>query len=122
MRAARRTVDRVTLPSAKILGLVLGAVFLLFGIIEVVTHRRDTAGALAFWGLSLLGGGALVLVGTLVRTTRRDLGLILVVIGAVAGTNATLWTLLVPILAVVTVVAAFREGRPAATQAGAGES
>jgi hypothetical protein len=115
--AARRTVNRVTLPSARILGLTLGAIFVLFGVVEVITHRDDSVGALAFWGLSLLGGGALVLAGTVVRRTSRRWGLVLVTIGALAGTNATLWTLLVPVVAIVTVVVAFRERGPAAAAA-----
>ncbi|MEO6472958.1 MAG: hypothetical protein ABIR57_13295 [Aeromicrobium sp.] len=99
----------MAMPSSRSLGLSLGALFVLFGVIEVVTHRNDTAVALAFWGLSLLGGGALVLAGTLVRPTRRSLGLTLLTIGAVVATNATIWTLLVPIFAIVTVVAAYRD-------------
>ncbi|WP_406420314.1 hypothetical protein OH809_25630 [Streptomyces sp. NBC_00873] len=59
------------LPSARLLGLSLGALFMLFGVIEVITHRNDTAGALAFWGLSLLGGGSLVLAGTLLGTVLK---------------------------------------------------
>ena len=93
--------------------------FLLFGVYEVITHRNDTAGAVAFWGLSLLGGGALVLAGTLARASRRTWGLTLLTIGAVAGTNATLWTLVVPIFAVVAVTAAFRDRRPEVTLAAA---
>lgn len=103
----------MTLPSARLLGFSLGAVFILFGVIEVVTHRNDTAVALAFWGISLLGGGALVLAGTVARQTRRNVGLTMLTIGAVVATNATLWTLIIPILAIVTVVAAFRDPSPA---------
>lgn len=105
----------MTAPSARLLGLSLGALFLAFGAIEVVTHLDDTAGALAFWGLSLLGGGALILAGTFVRPAKRTLGLTLLTIGAVVATNATLWTVLIPIFAIVTVVAAFRDQVPAAT-------
>jgi hypothetical protein len=104
----------MTLPSSRTLGLSLGTLFVLFGVVEVITHRSDTAGALAFWGLSLLGGGALVLAGTLVRPTRRAWGLTLLTIGAVVATNATVWTLLVPIFAIVTVVAAYRDRGPEA--------
>jgi hypothetical protein len=102
----------MTLPSARVLGFSLGALFMLFGAIEVITHRNDTAGALAFWGLSLLGGGALVLAGTNLRSSRRTLGLTLLTIGAVVASNATLWTLLMPVFALVTVVAAFRDRSP----------
>jgi uncharacterized membrane protein (UPF0136 family) len=96
---------------SRTLGLTLGTLFVFCGIYEVITHRNESAGVLAFWGLSLLGGGALVLVGTLVRRlpTRRPLGLALLTIGALAATNATLWTLIVPIFAIVTVVAAYRD-------------
>jgi hypothetical protein len=107
----------VSLPSARILGLSLGVLYLAFGVVEVITHRGDTAGALAFWGISLLGGGALVLAGTLVRQSKRALGLTLLTIGAIVATNATIWTLLIPIFAIVTVVAAFRDERLAAASA-----
>jgi len=107
----------MTLPSSRKLGLSLGILFVLFGLAEVITHRNDSAGALAFWGLSLLGGGALVLTGTLVRPTKRALGLTLLTIGAVVATNATVWTLIVPIFAIVTVFAAFRDHGPAVTAA-----
>lgn len=102
----------MTLPPSRTLGLSLGILFILFGVVEVIAHRNDTAGALAFWGLSLLGGGASVLAGTLVRPTRRAWGLTLLTIGAVVATNATVWTLLVPIFAIVTVVAAYRDHGP----------
>lgn len=107
--APRCTVEIVTLPQSRTLGLSLGIIFVLFGVVEVIAHRNDTAGALAFWGLSLLGGGAFVLAGTLMRRTRRAWGLTLLTIGTVVATNATLWTLLVPIFAVVTVIAAYRD-------------
>jgi|SRR5688572_33444082 len=103
------------LRASRTLGLSLGMLFVLFGVYEVITHREETADVLAFWGLSLLGGGALVLAGTLVRPTRRALGLTLLTIGAVAATNATLWTLVVPIVAIVTVVAALRDRGPELT-------
>ena len=102
----------MTRPPSRTLGISLAAVFLLFGVIEVVTHRNDTAVALLFWGLSLLGGGALVLLGTRMRESHRRSGLALLTIGALVATNATLWTLLVPIFAVWTVVAAYNDHGP----------
>jgi hypothetical protein len=95
-------------PSTQILGLVLGGIYLAFGVAEVATHRNDTALAIAFWGLSLLGGGALVIAGTLLLPTRRRPGLALLTIGTLLGTNATLWTLLLPIFAIYVVVQAYR--------------
>jgi hypothetical protein len=102
----------MTLPSSRTLGLSLGTLFIIFGVVEVITHRNDTAGAIAFWGISLLGGGAFVVAGTLVRNIRRGWGLAVLTSGAVVATNATVWTLLVPIFAVVTVVAAYRDRGP----------
>lgn len=96
-------------PSSRTLGVSLAVVLLLFGVAEVVTHRDDTAWAIAFWGISLLGGGGLVLAGTLVRRTRRAVGLTLLTVGALLGANATIWTLLIPVFALVTVVAAYRD-------------
>jgi hypothetical protein len=59
----------------------------------------------------------LVLAGTLLRPTMRNLGLTILTIGAVVASNATLWTLLIPIFAIVTVVAAFRDRSPTAPAA-----
>ncbi len=50
----------------------------------------------------------------MVRPTKRTLGLTILTIGAVAATNATIWTLLIPIFAVV---AAFRDDGPVAPAA-----
>jgi hypothetical protein len=104
----------MALPPVRNLGLALGALFVVFGVIEVVTHLDDSAGALAFWGVSLVGGGAFVLAGTLLLPSRRTLGLTLLTIGAVVAANATLWTLLIPLLTIVTVVAAYRTDRSSA--------
>lgn len=98
-------------PSARTLGLWLGCVYLVFGVIEVYTHRNDTAGALAYWGISLLGGGALVVFGSLMRATNRTQGLALLTVGVLIAMSATLWTLVIPIFALVTVVAAYRADR-----------
>lgn len=94
------------------LGLVWGALLLVFGVLEVVTHRNDTAAALAFWGLTLLGGGALVLAGILLRPSRRTLGQSLLILGTVAGILPTMWTLLMPLLGITVVVGTLMESSP----------
>jgi len=96
------------LPEARTLGLTLGAIYLGFGTVELYTHRDDTAGALLFWGGSLVGGGALVIAGTLLAERHHALGLSLLTVGAVAGMNATVWTLLIPVLAVLVLVRFYR--------------
>jgi len=96
--------------SARTSGLVLGGVFLAFGVLEVVTHRDDSAAALAFWGVSLLGGGGLVIAGTLLLGVHRRTALALLTIGALLAANATVWTLVLPLVTVYVVVRAFRTG------------
>lgn len=91
------------------LTLVFGVLLLLFGVVEVVTHRTDTALAIAFWGLSLLGGGILVLAGVWLWPSRPGPALALVIIGTLAGLNATVWTLVMPLLGIAVVVLAVRD-------------
>jgi hypothetical protein len=82
----------------------LGVVFILFGIAEVIRVVGWGGGGLAFWFLSLCGGGALILIGTFVITQRPWLSLTLVAIGCLASTIATMWTLILPILAIALLV------------------
>jgi hypothetical protein len=46
----------------------VGTLFVLFGVVEVITHRNDTAGAVAFWGHAYRW----VLRGVSVLERRRD--------------------------------------------------
>jgi hypothetical protein len=103
------------MPSKRTLGLILGAIYLAFGSVEVVTHLDDSALALLFWGGSLLGGGSLVIAGTLLLARRRTLGLTLLTVGALVATNATIWTLLLPLFAVFVVVRAYLDEDPGPT-------
>ena len=79
------------------------------GVAEVATHRDDTVSALAFWATSLLGGGALVLAGRLLWTSRPGTSLVLVLVGTLLGVPATAWSLVVPLLAVALVALTLRE-------------
>lgn len=94
-----------TMPSAlaRRTTLSLAAVYLVFGVIEVYTHRDDTVAALLFWGISLLGGGLVVLAGVAAWAARPLVGLVLVVLGALLGFLATIWSLLVPLLMIAAV-------------------
>jgi hypothetical protein len=98
----------VKLPATRTLCTCLGGIYLVMGVLEVVTHRDGTAVGLLFWGGSLLGGGALVLAGTVLQPPHRATGLALVTIGTVLGINATLWTVLVPAFAVFVLVRSYR--------------
>jgi hypothetical protein len=86
----------------------LGGTYLAMGVLEVVTHRDGTAMDLLFWGGSLLGGGALVLAGTVLQAPHRATGLAILTIGTVLGINATLWTLLIPAFAVFVLIRSYR--------------
>ena len=85
------------------LGIVVGSVFVVFGVLETIRVFRSGDGGLAFWFGTLVGGGTLVLVGHLGLRDRPRLAFWLLVIGAVAGSLATMWTLLIPVLAIVLV-------------------
>ncbi len=104
-----RSVENVQLPDATTSSRVLGGTYLLLGVVEVVAHRDGTERELLFWGGSLIGGGALVLVGAALLDRQRALGLALLTIGVVLGLNATLWTVVIPLLAIWTLVRAYRE-------------
>jgi hypothetical protein len=90
------------------LGLSLAAIFLVFDVIELITHRDDTVGALLFWGVSLVGGGAILLAGLTRDWPRRGVEQAVIVVGILLGTNATVWTLVVPLLSLAVLVLLFR--------------
>jgi len=86
------------------LGVFVGSMFLLAGALETIRVLLSGDGGLAFWFGSLIGGGALVLLGTLALQSRPFLPLAAVAVGALAGSLATAWTLLLPVLAFSLVV------------------
>lgn len=91
------------------LSLVWGTLLLLVGVAEVWTHRDASAGALAFWSGTLLGGGALVLAGRRLLTRRPGTGLAAISLGTCAGMLATAWTILMPLLGLTVLALAFRD-------------
>ena len=96
------------------LALLLGVTYVGFGIAELIAHLDDSAASLLFWVVSLLGGGALVLGGLLMARRSRDLGRALVTVGAAFGMVATMWTVLVPAIAVIVIALTLREPHPIA--------
>ena len=93
------------------LALVLGIVFILTGIAETVRAVRSGDGGLPFWFGSLCGGGTLILVGAFSLSRRRWLSF------SLAAATATMWTLVLPLLAtlllVLALLRAIREIQPA---------
>jgi hypothetical protein len=85
------------------LGLAFGGLLLAFGVVELITHLGD-AGALVFWSVSLFGGGALVLGSFAVRARHPRASLAMLLVGAALGVNATIWSVLVPVLGIAAVV------------------
>ena len=97
------------MPEARTLGLGLGALYVGLGTVELVGHRNDELEQLLYPGGSLALGGVLVIVGTLVRERHRALGLALLTIGAALGLAPTLWTVVVPLCAVLVLVQFYRD-------------
>ena len=97
----------------------LGVVFTFLGIAEVVRVVVWGGGGLAFWFLSLCGGGALILIGTFAVSQRPRLSLTLVAASCLSAGNATMWTLILPVLAVTLLVLTLLRGREVTTSASA---
>jgi len=99
----------------RVLALVLGVGFILLGIAETVFAIRGGSGGVPFWFGSLCVGGALILIGTFALSRKIWLSFSLTAIGSLAAANATMWTIIVPLLAAILLVLALlraiREGR-----------
>ena len=99
----------------RVLALVLGVGFILLGIAETAFAIRGGTGGWPFWFGSLCVGGALILIGTFSLPRRVWLSFSLTAIGSVAAANATMWTIIVPLLAatllILALLRAIREGR-----------
>ena len=96
-------------------GILLGVLLVAAGIAETVRLVRTGDGGFAFWFGTLVGGGVLILVGTLLLPRRPVVGCALTGLGCLAGLLPTMWTIVVPMLLVALAIAAAR--RAAATVA-----
>jgi hypothetical protein len=97
-------------PLARWLTVVLAAIYAVLGSLEVILRLDDPDpdyGAMAFLGGTLLGGAAIILVG-LFAPLPPKYEVPVIMVGLVAGLMATLWTLVVPILAIAIVVLTLR--------------
>jgi hypothetical protein len=86
-----------------VLVILLGLLYVAAGIAETVRAVRSGDGGIAFWFGSLVGGGLLILVGEALRW-RPGLSTTLIGVGCLAGALGTMWTLVVPVVAVVVFV------------------
>jgi uncharacterized membrane protein HdeD (DUF308 family) len=87
-----------------VLTVFLGLLYVVAGIAETTRAVVTGDGGIPFWFGSLVGGGTLVLLGALAFRQRPRLSRRLIVIGALLGVIATMWTLVVPLLALAVVV------------------
>jgi hypothetical protein len=90
-------------------GLILGTLLVAAGIAETVRVVRSGDGGLAFWFGTLVGGGILVLTGTLLAPRRPVPGCVLTTIGCLAGVLPTMWTLIVPVMLLALVIVSARQ-------------
>lgn len=89
-------------------GLFLGCLLLAAGVAETIRVVRSGDGGLLFWFGTLVGGGVLVLAGTLLLPRRPGHGFVLITVGCVAGLLPTAWTVVVPMMLVVLIVVSGR--------------
>ena len=86
------------------LAIGVGCLLLALGVAETVRVVTSGDGGLAFWFGTLVGGGALVIAGTLLADRMPGPALGLTILGCVAGMLPTMWTLLVPLLLITLMV------------------
>jgi len=98
------------------LGLVLGCLLVIAGIAETIRLVRSGDGGFWFWFPTLVGGGALILTGTLLLPRAPMAGFAMTTAGALAGILPTAWTLVVPVLLVVLIVASAKQVSAAADE------
>jgi biotin transporter BioY len=95
------TGDGVT-RAALALGVILGFGYIAAGVIGWIVDVTDGDGSdLFFWLLLLVGGGVLILAGLFVLTSRPVLSIVVAAVGAVAGAVVLVWSVIVPILALI---------------------
>jgi hypothetical protein len=94
-------------------GLALGGLLLVAGLAETARALLTGDGGLWFWFPTLVGGGTLVVAGTLLLPRLPTVGCVLTMVGALVGILPTMWTLVVPVLLVVLIIASARHAAAA---------
>jgi hypothetical protein len=97
------------------LGIFLGLVFVVFGVLETIRVFASGDGGLLFWFGTLCGGGALILLSTLRLKSRPGLSLAALIVGVLAACVATVWTVVLPVLALLLMVLRMTERSEAPT-------
>ena len=94
-------------------GIVLGCLLVVAGAAETVRLVRTGDGGFWFWFPTLVGGGALVIAGTLLLSRSPVRGSVLTTVGALAAILPTVWTLVVPVLLVALIIMTARQAATA---------
>ena len=98
-------------PLARRLTLVLAVIYAVMATLEVVLRLEDPDfGAMAFLAGTLSAGAALILLGLFGPVPQR-FQVPVIMLGIVTGLIATVWTVVVPILAIAVVVLTLRGER-----------
>jgi len=96
-----------------ILGGFLGIGFIVMGLIESAIAIDGNDSIVFFWFPALVGGGVFILLGAFKVFHPAWLSVGLVTIGAITGSVAMAWTLIVPLLGIALIVLVWRR-RPLA--------
>lgn len=113
MRMSGRSSGRFA-RATQVLAAVLGVGYIAAGVVGAAFDVTDSDGSdLAFWLVFLVGGGALVLIGSFVLGSRPVLSAALTSVGALAGAVAVFWSVIVPVLALVLMVLCIARARRA---------
>jgi hypothetical protein len=88
------------------MALVLGVGFICLGIAETIRAILSGDGGVPLWFGSLCVGGTLILIGTFALSRKVWLSFSLTAVGSLAAANATMWTIVLPLLAALLLVLA----------------
>ena len=114
MRMSGRSSDRIS-TATRVLAAVLGVGYIAGGVVGAAFDVTGGDGSdLAFWLVFLVGGGAIVLIGTFALGSRPVPSAALTTIGALAGAVAVFWSVIVPVLAVALALLSIVRSRRAA--------
>jgi len=115
MRMSGRSSDRISM-ATQVLAAILGVGYIAAGVVGAALEVTDgDRSDLAFWLALLVGGGALVLIGSFVLGSRPVLSAVLTSVGALAGAVAVFWSVIVPVLALALVVLSIARARRVAS-------
>ncbi len=91
------------------LAVALAMVLIVYGVVAIHSHRDDSLRSHLLWVFSLLGSAGLVLAGVALRASHLHAGTALLIVGAVLAVIPTMWTLVLPLLALGVIVLALRD-------------